>query len=120
LHKNLAIPIQSWALGPPKQIFFIQEVGQVNGIHVPFTLGIHTLTQCQTVPTFEKNDLKYRLFTLMGFHGHHSGIPLAWVITSQQIVDDLVEWLKVLKAKILAIMRDWKPSCFIIDDTPQK
>jgi hypothetical protein len=35
-------------------------------------------------------------------------------------VDDLVEWLKALKAKILAIMPDWKPSCFIIDDTPQE
>ncbi len=120
MHKNLTISIQSWALGHHEQIFFIQEVGQVNGIHVPFTLGIQTPTKCQAMLTFGKNDLKYHLFTLMGFHGHHSGIPLAWVNTSQQIVDDLVEWLKVLKAKILAIMPDWKPSCFIIDDTPQK
>jgi hypothetical protein len=35
-------------------------------------------------------------------------------------MDDLVEWLKILKVKILAIMLSWKPSCFIIDDTPQE
>ncbi len=70
--------------------------------------------------TFEMNDVKYHLFTLMGLDAHHSEIPLAWVITNQQIVDDLVEWLKALKAKILAIMPDRKPSCFIIDDAPQE
>jgi hypothetical protein len=69
--------------------------------------------------TFEMNDVKYHLFTLMGFDTYHSKIPLAWVITNRQIVDDLVEWLKALKAKIFTIMFDWKPSCFIIDDTPQ-
>jgi hypothetical protein len=41
-------------------------------------------------------------------------------VTTQQFVDDLVEWLKVLKAKILTIMPNWKPSCFIIDDVPQE
>ncbi len=104
----------------------------MNGIHVPFHLGIQTPTQCQVMltfghngviymsATFEMNDVKYHLFTLMGFDAHHSRIPLAWVITNRQIVDDLVECLKALKAKILAIMLDWKPSCFIIDDTPQE
>jgi hypothetical protein len=32
--------------------------------------------------TFGMNDVKYHLFTLMGFDAHHRKIPLAWVITS--------------------------------------
>jgi phosphatidylserine decarboxylase len=54
--------------------------------------------------TFAMNDLKYHLFTLINFDVHHIRIPLAWVITKQQNVNDSMEWLKVLKAKILAIM----------------
>ncbi len=104
----------------------------MNGIHAPFNLGIQTPAQCQIMltfghngvifmnATFEMNDVKYHLFTLMGFDAHRNKIPLAWVITNRQIVDDLVEWFKALKAKILVIMPDWKPSCFIIDDAPQE
>ncbi len=94
MHKNLAVLIQSWALEHPKQIFFIQEAGQVDGIHVPLTLSIHTTTQYENMltfghsgaismdTTFGMNDVKYHLFTLMGFDAHHKIIPLAWVITS--------------------------------------
>jgi hypothetical protein len=35
-------------------------------------------------------------------------------------MDDLAEWLKALKVKILVMMFNWKPSCFIINDTPQE
>jgi len=31
---------------------------------------------------FGTNDVKYHLFTLMGFDAHHIGMPLAWIITS--------------------------------------
>jgi hypothetical protein len=41
-------------------------------------------------------------------------------VTIRQFVDDLVEWLKVLKAKILTIMPNCKPRFFIIDDIPQE
>jgi hypothetical protein len=75
LHKNPTISIQSWARGHPKQIFVIQKANQVNGIHVPFTLGIQTPTQCQAMltfghsgaismhATFVTNDLKYQIFS---------------------------------------------------------
>jgi hypothetical protein len=35
-------------------------------------------------------------------------------------MDDLSQWLKPLKAKMLSIMLNWRPSCFIIDDAPQE
>jgi hypothetical protein len=34
-------------------------------------------------------------------------------------MDDLIEWLQPLKVKMLSIMPNWRPSCFIIDDAPQ-
>jgi hypothetical protein len=70
--------------------------------------------------TFGTNDVKYHLFTLMDFDAHHIELPLTWIITSQQIVNDLIRWLQPLKTKILSIMSNWKPSYFIINDTPQE
>jgi hypothetical protein len=68
--------------------------------------------------TFGTNDLKYHLFTLMAFEFHCTKVPIAWVITSQQTCENLVEWLNALQAKILSHMLDWRPSCFIVDDSP--
>jgi hypothetical protein len=70
--------------------------------------------------TFGTNDVKYHLFTLMGFDVHHIGVLLTWIITSQQTMDDLIQWLKPLETKMLSIMPNWRPSCFNIDDAPQE
>jgi len=56
----------------------------------------------------------------MGFDDHCMGVSLAWIITSKQTVEDLIEWLKSLKEKMLSHMPRWKPSCFLIDDAPQE
>ncbi len=45
---------------------------------------------------FGTNDVKYHLFTLMAFDFHCTWVPIAWVITSQQTCEDLVEWLSAL------------------------
>jgi hypothetical protein len=34
--------------------------------------------------TFGTNDMKFHLFTLMGFDDHRMGVPLAWIIASRQ------------------------------------
>jgi hypothetical protein len=70
--------------------------------------------------TFGTNDMKFHLFTLMGFDDHRTGVPLAWIITSKQTVQDLIEWLKPLKKKMLSHMPHWKPSCFLVDDALQE
>ncbi len=79
LHTNLALSIRSWGLQHPKDVFFFQDVGEINGIQVPFTIGIQTSTQCESMlsyghnganlmdATFGTNDMKFHLFTLMGF-----------------------------------------------------
>jgi hypothetical protein len=56
----------------------------------------------------------------MGFDGHRTGVPLTWIITSRQTVQDLIKWLKPLKDKMLSHMPHWKPSCFLVDDAPQE
>jgi hypothetical protein len=68
--------------------------------------------------TFGTNDMKFHLFTLMGFDDHHVGVLLVWIITCKQIVEDLIKWLKPLKDKMLSRMPHWKPSCFLVDDAP--
>jgi len=40
----------------------------------------------------------------MGFDDHRTGVPLAWIITSMQTFEDLIEWLKSLKEKMLSHM----------------
>ncbi len=81
---------------------------------MPFTIGIQTLIQCQSMlscghngvismdATFGTNDMKFHLFILMGFDAHHVGVPLTWIITSRQTIEDLFKWLKPLKEKIHA------------------
>jgi hypothetical protein len=56
----------------------------------------------------------------MGFDDHCKGVLLAWVITSRQPIEDLIKWLNPLKYQMLSHMPHWKPSCFLIDDAPQK
>jgi hypothetical protein len=80
----------------------------VNGIHVPFTIGIHTPTQLHAMfqfgqnglismdATFGTNNVKYHLFTLMAFDFHQIEVPITWVIMSRQTCEDLVEWLSAL------------------------
>jgi hypothetical protein len=36
--------------------------------------------------------LAQMMWTLMGFDVHHIGLPLTWIITSQQIVNDF-DWM---------------------------
>jgi hypothetical protein len=132
LHQNATISLCTWAFSHPDDVFYFQDASKDNGIHVPFTIGIQTPSQLQAMvslndngaismdATFSTNDVKFRLFTLMVFDAHHIGVPVAWIITSCQTCNDLVEWLTPLKIKLLKKIPKWKPSCFIVYDAPQE
>jgi hypothetical protein len=45
LHENSMLSIQSWVCVHLDDVFYFQDVSEVNGIHVPFTTGIHTPTR---------------------------------------------------------------------------
>jgi hypothetical protein len=113
-------------------VFYFQDASEDNGIHVPFTIGIQTPFQLQAMvslgdngailmdATFNTNDVKFHLFTLMVFDAHRTRVSVPWIITSCQTWDDLVEWLIPLKTKLLRKNLKWKPSYFIVDDVPQE
>jgi hypothetical protein len=94
-------------------VFYFQDASEDNGIHVPFTIRIQTASQSQAMislgdngaismdATFGINDVKFHLFTLMVFDAHRIGVPIAWIITSLQTCNDLMEWLTPLKTKLL-------------------
>jgi hypothetical protein len=80
---------------------------------LPFTIGIQKLLQIVWLlefghngtlsmdATFGTNVQRYHFFTLMVFDHHHQGLLIAWVITSQQIKLDVIQWLLALKERIL-------------------
>jgi hypothetical protein len=70
--------------------------------------------------TFNTNDVKFHLFTLMVFDAHRTKVLVVGIITSRQTCNDLVEWLTPLKTKLPRKNPKWKPSCFSVDDVPRK
>jgi hypothetical protein len=36
-------------------VFFLQDVGEINGTQVPFTIGIQTPTQCESMLSYGHN-----------------------------------------------------------------
>jgi len=95
---------------------FFQDADEINEIQVPFTIGIQTPIQCESMlsyghndaismdATFCTNDMKFHLFTLMGFYDHRMGVLLMWIITSRQTIKDLIKLLKPLKDNMLSHM----------------
>ncbi len=132
LHQNPTISLRTWAFSHLDDVFYFQGASEDNGIHVPFTIGIQTPFQLQAMvslgdneaismdATFDTNDVKFHLFTLMVFDAHRTRVLVAWIITNRQTCDDLVEWLTPLKTKLQRKNPKWKPSCFIVDDAPQE
>ncbi len=113
-------------------MFYFEDASEDNGIHVPFTIGIQTPFQLKAMvslrdngvvsmdATFNTNDVKFHLFTLMVFDAHRIRMLVAWIITSRQTCDDLVDWFISLKTKLVRKNPKWKPSCFIVDDASKE
>jgi hypothetical protein len=72
---------------------FVQDAGEINGVHVSFTIKIQTPMQLQFMilcghngtismdATFGTDDVKFRLFTLMDFN--HTTLECQWFGSSQ-------------------------------------
>jgi len=79
-------------------VLFFQDVGEINGTQIPFTISIQTPTQCESMlsyghndaismdATFGTNDMKFHLFTLIAFNDHRTSVPFTWIITSRQTI----------------------------------
>jgi hypothetical protein len=91
LHHNPGISFRTWAFNHVDDVFYFQDGSEDNGIHVPFTIGIQTPSQLQTMvslgdigaismdATFDTNDMKFHLFTLMVFDAHRTRVPVVWI-----------------------------------------
>jgi hypothetical protein len=42
--------IRTWALNQIDDVFYFQDVGEINGIEVPFTIGIQSPMQSASMP----------------------------------------------------------------------
>ncbi len=85
LHTNPIISLQAWALQHLEDVFFFQNVSEINETQTPFTRSTQTPTQCGFMlsyghngaismdATFGTNDMKFHLLTLMGL------MIIAWV-----------------------------------------
>jgi hypothetical protein len=94
-------------------VLYFQDASEDNGIHVSLTIGIQTPFQLQAMvslgdngvisvdATFDTNDVKFHLFTLMVFDARHTGVLVARIVISCQTCDDLVEWLIPMKTKLV-------------------
>jgi hypothetical protein len=132
LSQNQAISFHTWAFSHPNDVFYFQDASRDNGIHVPFIIGIQTLSQLQTMVslshngaismdgTFSTNDVKFHFFTLMVFDAHLTKVPIAWIITSLLNMQLFGGLATSLKTKLLRKKLKWKPSCFNVDDVPQE
>jgi hypothetical protein len=128
LNKNPVISFCTRAFSHLNDVFYFQDASEDNGIHVPFTIWILNQSQLQVMvslsdngvismdATFNTIDVKFHLFTLMMFDALCIKVLVAWIITSCQTCNDLVEWLTPLKTKLLRKNFRWKPSCFNIDN----
>jgi hypothetical protein len=119
----MTISFHTWAFNHPDDTFYFQNVSEINGIHVPFTIVVQTPFQLQSMVslgdngaismdvTFGTNYVKFHLFILLVFDAHHTKVLTAWIITSHQTCNDLMEWLTHLKKMRLKKNPKWKPSC---------
>jgi len=92
LHKNPTIFVRTWAFNHSNDVFYFPNVGEVNGIKVPFTIENQIPSQLQSMvsfgdngaisidATFNTNDVKFHLFTLMVFNVHCIKMPIAWTL----------------------------------------
>jgi hypothetical protein len=56
LHTNLALLIQFWVLQHLEDVFSLQDVNEINRTQVPFTIGIQTTIQCESMLSYNHND----------------------------------------------------------------
>jgi hypothetical protein len=47
---------------------------------------------------------------------HQNGIPVSWTITDTQTGSNIAMWLKAIVTAVRERSREWKPSCFLVDN----
>ncbi|RZC06254.1 hypothetical protein D0Y65_014013 [Glycine soja] len=99
LHENDECSVKIWVQQHQKHVFYFQD----NSSSEPFVLGIQTDWQLQQMLRFGNNSfisfhssfglkkLKYPICSLLVFNSSQNAIPVAWIITSSFVVEELMQ-----------------------------
>ncbi|XP_048436370.1 uncharacterized protein LOC103965988 [Pyrus x bretschneideri] len=124
LHPDDGCSIKMWVQRHRKHVFYFQDSSGSE----PFVLGIQTDWQQQQMlqyghnnyvavhSTFGLKKLKYPLCTLLVFNPSRNAIPVAWIITSSFISQDIHKWIGPLAERIRTKDPGWRPDSFLVDD----
>eukprot|EP01018_Ginkgo_biloba_P020812 Gb_00203 [translate_table: standard] len=116
--------VRGWIQRHHDQVFFYQDMSN----NQPFILGIQSTWKLEqmvkfgknnlivTDSTFGTNKLRYPLFTLIVFDTHQNGVPIAWIISSSSLANDIQNWMEKLQFRIHEVDPMWSPSAFMVDD----
>ncbi|KAI8022974.1 hypothetical protein LOK49_LG03G02026 [Camellia lanceoleosa] len=123
LHGNDECSVKMW-VRHQKHVFFFQD----NCGSEPFILGIQTDWQLQQMLHYGHNGsvashsvfglkkLKYPLCSLLVFDSSRNAIPVAWVITSCDVGQDIHKWMVSLVERIRTKDPRFRPNAFLVDD----
>lgn len=121
-----ALSTRLWCLLNKGDVFIYQEQSAAD--NVDFILGLQTDWQLDMMlkfghdrllamnSTLGTNEFKFHLYTILVFDQHHSGIPVAWAITSSSGTATTKQWLLELFNRAILKSPEWKPNAFVVDD----
>ncbi|PQM33428.1 uncharacterized protein Pyn_40050 [Prunus yedoensis var. nudiflora] len=121
LHEDDECSIRMWVQRHRKNVFYFQDSSGSE----PFVLGMQTDWQLQQLvqyghngyiafhSTFGLKKLKYPLCTLLVFNASRDAIPVAWVITSSFVSQDIHKWIGLLAERIQIKDPRWRLDAFL-------
>ncbi|KAL0312024.1 UNVERIFIED_CONTAM: hypothetical protein Sradi_5601700 [Sesamum radiatum] len=124
LHSNDHCSIKMWVQRHRKHVFYFQE----NCGSEPLILGIQTDWQLQQMLRYghsgslashtasSSKKLKYTLCSLLAFDSSHNAIPVAWIITSSSLSQNIHKWMPSLVERIRGKDTRWRPNAILVDD----
>ncbi|EXB60472.1 hypothetical protein L484_014926 [Morus notabilis] len=123
-HASDECSVQMWVQRHHKHVFYLQSYSGVE----PFVLGIQTDWQLQQMLRYGNNGsmafhsmfslkkLKYPLCTLLVFDLSRNAIPVAWVISSSFVNQDVQKWMGILAERVRTKDPRWRLNSFLVDD----
>ncbi|KAL5783213.1 hypothetical protein ACOSP7_008242 [Xanthoceras sorbifolium] len=123
LHADDECSVRMWVQRHQKHVFYFQDFS----VSEPFILGIQTDWQLQQMlhyghnglvafhSTFGLKKLKHPLSTLLVFDSSQNAMPVAWIITSSLVDQDIHKWIVPLAERIRAKDPRWRPNAFLVD-----
>ncbi|XP_011081859.1 uncharacterized protein LOC105164788 isoform X1 [Sesamum indicum] len=124
LHSNDHCSVKMWVQRHHKHVFYFQE----NCGSETLILGIQTDWQLQQMLRYGHNGslashtasgpkkLKYTLCSLLAFDSSHNAIPVAWIITSSSLSQNIHKWMPSLVERIRGKDTRWRPNAILVDD----